>query len=197
MAGGAKEIADETIIAVIVMACIAGMAGVFGPEVTSSGEHETSVVVRSEVDAQVWARLPGACVVEAARGDEVLCRDGVTVRLNLIDAPEQPFGAIHDSAVARVARLALPGTRLSVVLDEKALDPHNRVLAYLYFEDGVMLNELLVRRGIAVHRVYPPNATHDEAIRKAHGAARASRIGLWKDPGFVCFADVGDWESCT
>jgi micrococcal nuclease len=127
------------------------------------------------------------CVVRRiADGDTLVCDDGERVRLLLIDAPElaqAPFGAV---ARRELAALAPPGTALRVELDVQPRDRFGRTLAYLWLEDGRMVNEELLRAGVAVVVVYPPNVRHVERLRAASAAARNGRVGLWATPAFEC-----------
>jgi micrococcal nuclease len=89
-------------------------------------------------------------------GDTVECADGVRVRLILIDAPEAGQGAYGTLAHAELERLLPPGTAARLELDVDPNDRYGRTLAYLYNGDR-MINEELVRAGLAVIAVYPPN----------------------------------------
>ncbi|MEO8227747.1 MAG: thermonuclease family protein, partial [Gemmatimonadota bacterium] len=114
------------------------------------------------------------------------CPDEIRVRLLLIDAPERsqrPFGG----AAAMQLELLLPrGSRVSLELDVRAVDQYGRTLAYVFSEDGRMINEEMVRSGYALVLVYPPNVRYVERIRAAAAEARAERRGLWHTTGFEC-----------
>ena len=129
----------------------------------------------------------------ATRSDAVLVRrvvDGDTidvatfgrVRLLGIDAPE--IGRGYDTAApfAREAR-----TRLAAVVlhrwvrleqDGAPLDTYNRRLAYVLTEDGVFVNALLVREGLALVTARVPLSRLDE-LRRAESEAQAFRRGMW------------------
>ena len=50
--------------------------------------------------------------------------------------------------------------------------------------DSLMINRELVRRGMAVVAVYPPNVRHVALLRAAADSARAERAGLWSGSAF-------------
>lgn len=106
--------------------------------------------------------------------------------LLLIDAPEMnqgPFGAV---AKLQLEALAPVGTILSLESDVEKQDRYGRTLAYVYADDGRMVNEELLRAGVAVVTVYPPNVQHVERLRAAVDSARAGRRGLWATSAFEC-----------
>lgn len=126
------------------------------------------------------------CIVERViDGDTFVCAGGERVRLLLIDAPEMdqpPFGASSKSA----AEDLLPvGAVARLELDVDPRDRFGRLLAYAWV-DSTLVNRALVRRGMAVVAVYPPNVRHVEAFRAASDSARAEGAGLWGRSGFEC-----------
>lgn len=122
--------------------------------------------------------------------------EDVSFRYLLIDTPEtkhprvgkQPFG---QEASDRTRELLSNAQLIEVEYDigEKT-DKYNRHLAYIY-ADGVMVNEVLVREGLAqVNYVYPPNTRHLERLKEAERLAKNEGIGIWSldspfdDPSF-------------
>jgi len=72
------------------------------------------------------------------------------------------------------------GSVLVLEFDAQLRDRYGRILAYLYLEDGRMLNEEIIRAGYASVMTIPPNVKYQERFRKAFKKARESRVGLWK-----------------
>ena len=122
--------------------------------------------------------------------------EDVSFRYLLIDTPEtkhprvgkQPFG---QEASDRTRELLSNAQIIEVEHDigEKT-DKYNRHLAYIY-ADGVMVNEVLVREGLAqVDYVYPPNTRHLDRLKEAQRLAKNEGIGIWSldspfdDPSF-------------
>jgi micrococcal nuclease len=119
------------------------------------------------------------------------------VRLIGIDAPE-----IHESEkltreVARTGRdrvtlrrlgrrsaaftaARLPaGRRVRLELDVDRRDRDERLLAYVWRADGILVNLALLEAGQAQLLTIPPNVRHADRFRACAAAARAARRGLW------------------
>jgi micrococcal nuclease len=107
------------------------------------------------------------------------------VRLLGIDAPEsvhrsvpeQCFGA--ESAAALTELLPI-GSQLILERDEDPRDRYGRLLLYLYrSEDGLFVNEWLVRNGLADTSFFEPNTALADTLTEARAEARSARTGLW------------------
>jgi endonuclease YncB( thermonuclease family) len=149
-----------------------GLSGQNSGRIAAGGS--LTCVVERVVDGDTFVCLPG--LVRGARGERV--------RLLLIDTPElaQPFGgAVRDEAL----RIIPPGARVRLDFDVETRDRYGRLLAYVWV-DSVMVNRELVRRGMALVAVYPPNVRHVETMRAAADSARAERKGLWAGSAFQC-----------
>lgn len=130
-------------------------------------------------------RAQSCTIRRVVDGDTFVCRDGRRVRLLLIDAPEldqRPYG---DSARAVARRLLPPGTSVRLEIDVQPEDRYRRLLAYAY-ADAVFVNREMVRRGMAVVLVVPPNVRELDALRAAADSARSERRGLWSGSAFDC-----------
>lgn len=136
-----------------------------------------------EVDGVTFA---ATCVVaRITDGDTFVCGEE-RVRMLLIDAPELdqgPFGARSQEALIR---LIPAGTRVGLEVDVQRRDRYGRLLAYVYGQDGDLVNAAMLRRGFAVVSVYPPNVKYVERFRAVQGEARAARRGLWSGSAFEC-----------
>ena len=58
-------------------------------------------------------------------------------------------------------------------------DRYGRALAYVWLDDGRMLNGLLVERGYALALTIPPNVDYAERFVAAARRARRRELGLW------------------
>ena len=105
----------------------------------------------------------------------------VVVRLLEVDTPETWAGpeCFGEQASAALARLLPVGERAQVVPDRELLDRYGRHLLYVWDADGRLVNELLVRRGLATAVLYEPNDRHLERMRVAEVEARDAGRGLW------------------
>ncbi|RHB51088.1 thermonuclease family protein [Exiguobacterium sp. AM39-5BH] len=113
-----------------------------------------------------------------------------SIRLLLIDTPEtshptlpvQPFG---EDAKSFVERWLPEGDAITLEYDVGRYDRYQRTLAYVWYDDA-MLNEELLRRGLArVAYVYAPNTQHIDAFRAVEREARQDLLGIWSLEDYV------------
>lgn len=151
------------------------------------GMFSEPVLGQRPLDAAVPAPGTGReCAIErVVDGDTFVCAGGERVRLLLIDTPElsqRPYG---DSARTAARSLLPVGARVRLEHDVELRDRYGRTLAYVYQGD-VFVNRELVRRGMAVVSVYPPNVREVDVLRAASDSARSERKGLWSGSAFEC-----------
>lgn len=60
-------------------------------------------------------------------------------------------------------------------------DKFGRLLAYVYLEDGQMVNRKMVAEGYAYEYTYLRPYKYQEDFKKAQNLARATKVGLWAD----------------
>jgi micrococcal nuclease len=133
------------------------------------------------------ARDLGGRVVRVTDGDtiQVALRGRVErVRYIGIDTPESvkpdtPVQCYAHRAAAENARL-VAGRRVRLVLDVETHDRFGRLLAYVYREeDGLNVNEALVRGGFARTLTVPPNVRYARRLAALARQARRAGRGLW------------------
>jgi len=123
----------------------------------------------------------------------------VKVRLIGIDAPESTgnskaqrdsdrtgddIGVIVSQGMRSkrfLKSLVKKGDRVTLEYDVERRDRYGRTLAYVYLEDGTMLNELIIASGYASPMTIPPNVKYRERFLKAYGNARVKGLGLWQE----------------
>jgi micrococcal nuclease len=128
-----------------------------------------------------------ASVVRVVDGDTVEVRLGgrdETVRLIGIDTPEtvdprSPVECFGQEASARTKALLPAGTGVRLVADVEPRDRYDRLLAYVYRDDGTFVNLALVEDGYASVLTYPPNVAHEGEFTAAAARARDDGRGLW------------------
>ena len=108
------------------------------------------------------------------------------IRLIGIDAPEtrnvgvkvrkEYFGTEAKIFVTQL----LKNKKVKLTFDVQKTDRYGRVLAYVYLENGIFLNQYLVEKGYAVVSTFPPNVKFVEIFTKAEKLARKKEVGLWK-----------------
>lgn len=124
-----------------------------------------------------------------------------TVRYLLIDTPEtkhprlgvQPFGK---EASERTKSLLSSAKKIEVEYDVgPKTDKYGRDLAYV-FVDGKMVNEILVREGLAkVAYVYPPNTKYLDRLKAAEALAKEEKLGIWSEQADTVAQDTAPVET--
>lgn len=109
----------------------------------------------------------------------------ITVRLLGIDTPEtvdprkpvQCFGADASQATKEL----LKGRQVRLVFnpDREMTDKYGRYLAYVYRDDGLLVNEELIREGFAREYTYGKAYSLQKDFRSTEREARADNRGLW------------------
>ena len=131
-----------------------------------------------------------AAVVErVVDGDTIIVRlpDGRRERVRLlgIDTPEsvdprRPVECFGKEAAARTRKL-LAGRHVLLEFDptQGLRDRYGRLLAYVFRDDGLFINETLIAEGFAHEYTYKVPHRYRERFRKAQQAAKAAKRGLW------------------
>lgn len=126
-------------------------------------------------------------VEKIADGDsiEVVIRGSrEQIRLIGIDAPElaqRPWGKRAKKYLEEL--VAASGWELGIEYDVEKRDQYNRVLAYLWTRDGRLINEEMLRSGLAVIFTFPPNVKYVDRLRGAQVIARENKNGIWGKGG--------------
>lgn len=144
----------------------------------------------------VWgAQVAAAClptgaheVVEVGRifdGDTLQLTDGRHVRLIGVNTPELGHGKGPDepfalAATRRLARLAPPGSRLSLYPGVERRDHYGRTLAHLVTPDGTLLAEDQIRSGLGYALAIPPNIRLADCLFSLERKTRREGRGLWQ-----------------
>lgn len=74
----------------------------------------------------------------------------------------------------------LKNKKVKLTFDVQKTDRYGRVLAYVYLENGIFLNQYLVEKGYAVVSTFPPNVKFVEKFTQAERNARKLKLGMWK-----------------
>ena len=108
------------------------------------------------------------------------------IRLIGIDAPEsynvgKKFRKEYFGKEAKVfATNLLKNKKVKLTFDVQKTDRYGRVLAYVYLENNIFLNQYLVEKGYAVVSTFPPNVKFVEKFTQAERNARKLNLGMWK-----------------
>jgi micrococcal nuclease len=124
-------------------------------------------------------------VVKVVDGDTIELENHVVVRYLGIDAPEiahdnTPADCFGDEAKARNAALVL-GKKVKLQYEDtgEKFDHYGRVLAYVFLEDGTLVNELLIREGYAFLLQDSKGFSRASQFLKAQRDAIKNKRGMW------------------
>lgn len=144
--------------------------------------------------------LEPASVVRVVDGDTIRVRIAsgpeIKVRLIGIDTPEVFTGerltgqaralGVDEAALMGVGKTAsermkalVGGGKVGLEYDQDRLDRYGRTLAYVWLEDGVMVNRVMVEEGLAVPLAVAPNLRYEAEFTQAAAVARREGRGLW------------------
>lgn len=119
-------------------------------------------------------------------GDTILLQNGERIRYLGINAPEMDYENQRHEFLAISAKelnekfVLGKAVRLEPGIEKR--DHYGRLLAFVYTEEGAMVNLLLVEMGLARVLTTPPNTRHRHIFVKAQQRAMDSRRGIWALP---------------
>ncbi|WP_319469520.1 thermonuclease family protein [uncultured Pseudodesulfovibrio sp.] len=133
--------------------------------------------------------LPVSGYAESARFLTVIDGDSLLVeyqgrsrevRLIGVDCPE--WGQEYGTEAKSHALTFCYGKQVRLEFDKSRKDRYGRMLAYVYCGD-TMLNEEMVRAGLALAVKYKPNTKYHSRFKRAEKDARLKRRGFWLHGG--------------
>ncbi|MFT9494587.1 MULTISPECIES: thermonuclease family protein [Bacillota] len=127
-------------------------------------------------------------VVRIVDGDSLIVQEEsnreIKIRLLMINTPEvhnvdkpEPYGP----EASAFTKELLNGQKVKLEYDKEKTDPYGRTLAYVYLPDGRMVNEEILRAGLAEVVVYEPNDKYEDVFRKIENKAKSEGLGLWSN----------------
>ncbi|MCG5249819.1 thermonuclease family protein [Brevibacillus agri] len=124
-----------------------------------------------------------ATVKRVVDGDTFELASWEKVRMIGVDTPEtvkpnhpvEPYG----KEASNYTKELLTGKKVTLKFDVEPYDKYQRLLAYVYMEDGTFVNEKLVRDGYARIMTIPPNVAKADVFLAAEREAREANRGLW------------------
>ena len=106
------------------------------------------------------------------------------VRLIGVDTPE----SVHPNSkknneygkqASNYTKNLLERKVVKLEFDVSPRDKYGRLLAYVYLENGEMLNKKLLKKGYAQVATYPPNVKYVEDFKTIQKVARENKVGFW------------------
>ncbi len=144
------------------------------------------LIVAGLLIASYWPPFEGTQVYikKVIDGDTYELFDGRRIRLIGVNTPEtkHPHKQVeyYGPESYRYAKKLLEGTRVSLEYGKERHDRYGRTLAYVYLQNNVMVNALLLHGGYARVMTIPPNTAHAEIFEHIEKEAREKHLGLWR-----------------
>lgn len=123
-------------------------------------------------------------VIRVVDGDTIILDGQERVRLIGVDTPEtvhpsKPVEYFGKEASAFTKRM-VEGKNIKLAFDQQKKDKYDRLLAYVYLEDGTFLNAEIIKQGYGHAYTRFPFKYLDE-FRLYEREARENNRGLWKE----------------
>jgi len=116
-------------------------------------------------------------------GDTILLDGGDIVRYIGIDTPEIDHKKRKHEFMAQAARdfniKMVKGARVKIEVDRERKDRYGRRLAYVFLQNGDMVNAILVRKGLAHVMLKAPNIKYKAQLLDCQREAMKERLGIW------------------
>jgi len=130
-------------------------------------------------------------VTRVIDGDTIVIEDGQSVRLICIDTPEK--GEDYFSDAKNYLNEMILGKEILIENDVSERDKYNRLLGYLYLEDGTFINEKIVRAGWARAYLYYPDTKLCPIVEQAEAKAQEEKIGMWQEYNYSPMNNTGNY----
>jgi endonuclease YncB( thermonuclease family) len=118
-------------------------------------------------------------------GDTILINSGEKVRYLGIDAPELEYNGQNNNRLAEISRdfnlQFVKGKRVRIDFDKEKKDQYGRLLAYVFLENGEMINSILIRHGLAHIMITSPNKKYFGLLLGYQQQAMNKKIGIWQN----------------
>lgn len=118
-------------------------------------------------------------------GDTIELENGERLRYIGIDTPElydprKPVQCFAEEASQKNKEL-VEGKLIKFYKDVSERDKYQRLLGYVYLEDGTFVNLEMVKQGYAFSYSYPPDISKQDEFLQAEKEAREKNLGLWSN----------------
>ena len=168
-----------TLIGAVIFSAIAYFGLKAAPHSTATVSHDSFFSVKRVVDGDTLklsdnqkVRLIGVDTPEFYYSDKLL-RDVKRSRLDVNTIRE--FGRQASDFTKSLCK----GKRVRLEFDAEKRDKYDRLLAYVYLEDGTFVNARILEEGYGQVMTIPPNVKYAEYFLKLQKKARENNKGLW------------------
>jgi len=116
-------------------------------------------------------------------GDSIVLHNGERVRLIGVNAPEIESryrkGEPGGQQAAKWLKKKLAKATVLLEYDAEKTDKYDRSLAYVFLDNGDLINQSIIESGLATVSIVPPNSRYAERLIKAEQSAQAGNLGIW------------------
>jgi len=127
-------------------------------------------------------------VVKVIDGDTIMVTlDGKETKIRLIgvDTPETVKSGTtiqwYGKEASDFTKKTLEGNKIILEFDKGRTDIYNRTLAYVYLDNGDMLNVILLNRGYGKTEFYSPNTKYKKVFLDIESKAKLAKLGRWSE----------------
>lgn len=122
-------------------------------------------------------------------GDTIHLRDGRSVRLIGVNAPEvasknKAAEPLATESKENLVALLAGSKKIGLKYGQEKHDRYLRILAHVFLENGVNVQASQLKRGMAAHIIIPPNLRQQNCYAKHEELARSKKLGIWSESRF-------------
>jgi micrococcal nuclease len=167
------------IIVLFVIATLFSLTACNGTASSNNVRVEETVIDNEFIPCQLIRVVDGDTLVVVFNGKET------KVRMIGVNTPESVSNdSSRNTKEGKIAsdymkNLLSNHSTVWLELDEDWYDKYDRLLAYVYLEDGTMLNEHMLSIGYARTMFYAPNFKHQTLLESAQKSAQKQQAGFW------------------
>ena len=118
-------------------------------------------------------------------GDTIILNDNRCIRYIGINTPEIDHGEKKAEPFGCKAKLFNKSLvfkkKVHLEFDKERRDQYGRLLAYVFLQDGSLINEKLLEQGYGFFLPRNPNGRYDSVLLKAQREAMSEKRGIWRN----------------
>ena len=154
--------------------------GITGSSVNLIEQDEIEIINDTQETSENFVRNENLFLVTyIVDGDTIEIENGERIRLICIDTPEKGEEGYKEAKEYLESLILNKNVKLKKDISER--DKYNRLLRYVYLEDGTFVNEIIVKEGYAEAYWYNPDTTLCPIIQDAEDYAKKNDLRIWEE----------------
>jgi len=154
--------------------------GITGSSVNLIEQDEIEIINDTQETSENFVRNENLFLVTyIVDGDTIEIENGERIRLICIDTPEKGEEGYKEAKEYLESLILNKNVKLEKDISER--DKYNRLLRYVYLEDGTFVNEIIVKEGYAEAYWYNPDTTLCPIIQDAEDYAKKNDLRIWEE----------------